>query len=106
MLLLCHAGLDADEADCGNACIERYMTGSYDLVISDIDTPGLDGVEVAKQLRKVNPDLEIYAVTGSSGTYLLDDAKKAFSKVFRKPIEMTRLVSEAVEYCSSVAAAR
>lgn len=103
LLMLRHNGLDVVETDGGNACLEQYMTGSFDLVISDLDMPDMHGVELARRLRAINPDLTMYAFSGSSGTRLMDDAKTVFTKVFRKPIEITSLVSEALEHCSSAA---
>lgn len=102
MLQLRHVGFDVEEADDGNACLEKYLSGSFDLVISDIDMPDMNGVELAKHLRRLKPDIELYAFSGSSGTALLDEAKKVFTKVFRKPIEMTSIVAEASAYSSSL----
>ncbi len=103
LVLLRHAGLHVDEADDGNACLELFMRGSYDLVISDIDMPGMNGVELARRLRDYNPDQEMYAFSGSSGTMLMEEAREVFTRVFKKPSEMTGLVARAAAYCSSVA---
>lgn len=105
LLMLQHAGLEVDATSGGNECIRRFMTGSYDLVISDLDMPDLNGVEVARRLRYFNPQIELYAFSGSSGTMLMDEAKTIFNRVFRKPLEITSLVAEASAYCSSLATA-
>lgn len=102
MLMLRRAGFEVEEADGGNACIEKFESGSYDLVISDIDMPDMDGVQVARHLRRMSPDIELYAFSGSSGTMLLDEASEVFTKVFSKPMELTRLVAQASAYCSSL----
>lgn len=103
LVMLRHAGLEVDETDGGNACLERFMSGSYDLVISDLDMPDMHGVELARRLRACSPDQELYAFSGSSGTMLMDEARKVFTKVFDKPSDMTRIVAEAGAYCASVA---
>jgi CheY-like chemotaxis protein len=103
-LMLTHAGFAVDEADGGNMGVQLFARGSYDLVISDLDMPDMDGVELARRIRQMNPGIEIYAFTGSSGTMLMDEARTVFTRVFAKPAEMTRLVAEVKAYCSALAA--
>jgi len=101
-IMLEHAGFEVAEAQGGNECLQLFAEGDYDLVISDLDMPDLDGLEVAKALRRINPDIELYAFSGSSGTMLMDEAGTVFSRVFNKPSQMTALVAQASAYCSSL----
>lgn len=41
-----------DEADNGDEALEKALANDYDLIILDIMMPGIDGVEVCKQLRE------------------------------------------------------
>ena len=102
-MMLTHAGLEVDEADGGSRGVELFARGSYDVVVSDLDMPDMDGVELARRIRQMNPGIEIYAFSGSSGTLLMDEARSVFTRVFAKPMEMTRLVAEVTAYCSSLA---
>jgi DNA-binding NtrC family response regulator len=62
-------GLDGhavDEADDGDTALDRISEadGAYDLVLSDIRMPAMDGIEMAKNAVKDFPDLKILLMTG------------------------------------------
>lgn len=47
-----------------NAALELYKTESFDLAITDIRMPGMDGLELIKHLKTLDQDLEIIVLTG------------------------------------------
>ena len=51
-------------ASSGEEGIKIATSESFDLVITDIRMPGINGVEVIKQIKQVNDDIEIIALTG------------------------------------------
>ena len=59
-------GHTVDQADDGDIGLEKATAkaGGYDLVLSDIRMPTMDGIEMAKQLAKDFPDLKILLMTG------------------------------------------
>jgi len=44
------------EAKDGNECLQKYNEFQPDVIISDISMPGLDGIEMTKELLKINKD--------------------------------------------------
>jgi CheY-like chemotaxis protein len=44
-------GLSFEEADCGEAALERCATEDFDLVVLDFRMPGLSGLDVAQKMR-------------------------------------------------------
>lgn len=48
----------------GAEALERLAREDYDLVYTDIRMPGLDGIEVARQIRATRPWLPVVIVTG------------------------------------------
>ncbi|MGE0502450.1 MAG: response regulator [Rhizobiaceae bacterium] len=60
------AGHSIDQACDGASGLERIeaVSGSYDLVLSDIRMPAMDGIEMAKSAAARFPGLKILLVTG------------------------------------------
>ena len=59
------AGYNVKEADCGEAALETYEQkgGDFDIAILDIMMPGMDGLQVCKELRKRNGSIGIIMLT-------------------------------------------
>jgi DNA-binding response OmpR family regulator len=59
------AGLDVAEAQNGLQAYRLVLqTGAFDLVIADVVMPGLDGLEVIRQVRQQHPRTRIIAMSG------------------------------------------
>ena len=54
-VVACHAAADA------LACIRQ---GGFDAVVSDINMPGMNGIELLRAVRDLDPDLPVLLVTG------------------------------------------
>jgi len=57
-------GYEVDAALGGKEGIELYRTGTFDLVITDIRMPELDGSEVIRQIKQLDEDAAIIILTG------------------------------------------
>lgn len=59
-------GHQVDEADDGDLALDQITerAGAYDLVLSDIRMPAMDGIAMAKNAVKDFPDLRILLMTG------------------------------------------
>ncbi|MGB2906425.1 MAG: response regulator [Candidatus Aminicenantaceae bacterium] len=87
--ILERAGHEVLEAPDGNKGLRIYRKNLPDLIITDIIMPEKDGLETIRELRKMNPDVKIIAVSGGGfihSDYYLDMAKRfgAFS-ILAKP---------------------
>ena len=94
--LLSHRGLEVGTAGAAGEALQILGTNRPPLVISDIDMPGMNGVELALQIRARRSETVLFAFTGSSGGDLLTAAHEVFDRVFNKPEEITALVEAAV----------
>jgi DNA-binding response OmpR family regulator len=61
-------GWDVDEADTGEAALERFRTRAADVVLIDIMLPGMDGFEVCRSIRRQS-DVPIVMVTARNDTH-------------------------------------
>jgi two-component system, cell cycle response regulator CpdR len=79
---------DGDEA-------VTYLDEPWDLLLTDIVMPGLDGIEVARQAAARHPGLRIMFITGFAAVALNPDSKAPRdAKVLSKPFHRRDLVHE------------
>ncbi len=60
------AGFEVDEAPDGKEAIELLNERSYSLLITDLWMPEVDGLDLMKHQRKINPNMPVIAITGGA----------------------------------------
>ncbi len=58
------ADYDVDTAADGPSALDRLRAVEYDLLITDLKMPGMDGLSVIREARRQSPDLPIVIITG------------------------------------------
>ncbi|GER10766.1 ATP-binding protein [Variovorax boronicumulans] len=56
-------GVAADVAPDGNAALALFAAQRYDLVLTDLNMPGMDGYTLARRLRERSPSIPLVAIT-------------------------------------------
>ncbi len=86
-------GLQVDTSFDGHAALERCRDAKYDAIILDLAMPGMDGIQLLREIRKLDPDAQIMVLTGQ-GT--VRDAVEATQlgamDVLEKPTEIDVLL--------------
>jgi DNA-binding NtrC family response regulator len=59
-----HEGFMVETAAGGRAGVERVKAGGIDLVVSDVKMPDLDGLDLLREVREVDPSPFVIIVTG------------------------------------------
>ena len=82
-------GHNVETAGDGQEGIRKFDDGSFDIVITDIRMPGIDGNGVVQHIRK--SDKQSIPVIAISGTpWLMENS--AFDMVIAKPFPLKKLV--------------
>lgn len=99
--LLTHLGQEARAAGDGAQALEIVSSFAPDVVILDLDMPGLDGFAVAKALKQM-PGLEklgLFALSGWSDEAVRERCSQVgFHRFFSKPIPANQIVCALAEY--------
>ncbi|MBD1383882.1 response regulator transcription factor [Mucilaginibacter rigui] len=65
---LTEAGMEVSVAADGNMALEMAQTHSFDIIILDIMLPGMNGIQVCKEIRKQDDSVAILMLTALSST--------------------------------------
>ena len=79
--LLHKSGYDVDIANNGHVAMEKVKANDFDLIISDIRMPEINGVEVIKGIREylkqeARPSVPEILITGYASKENLEESKK------------------------------
>ncbi|WP_370030100.1 cell cycle two-component system response regulator CpdR [Qipengyuania mesophila] len=88
------AGYAVDSVDCGTAALPLLENGNYDLLLSDIVMPEMDGIELAQRCNEMSPDTKVMFITGFAAVSLKANADQPQAKVLSKPFHLRDLVLE------------
>lgn len=99
-----------DTACDGIEGLEKALELEPDIVITDIQMPGMNGIEMARQIREKLPDTPIVVLTGYDDFQFVRDALR-FSAVdyLLKPVEeeeILKTMQKVVQHCEAARLAR
>ncbi len=79
-------------ADNGDDAYELYLKHMPDLVITDIKMPGLDGIELAKEIRKISSNTQIIIISAYTDVeYMLSAVELSLVRYVVKPLTESKL---------------
>ena len=89
-----NAGYDVVAVDRGTAALPWLETGEFDLLLSDIVMPEMDGIELAQRCAEISPDTKVMFITGFAAVTLKASREAPQAKVLSKPFHLKDLVME------------
>lgn len=89
------AGYQVDSVDRGTTALALVQSGErFDLLLTDIVMPELDGIELAQKATVIDPNLRVMFITGFSAVSLKAGQALPNAKVLSKPFHLKDLVLE------------
>ena len=90
------ADYEVNTAADGQSALEAIKGTDYDLLITDLRMPGMDGLTVIRQARRMSPSLPIVIITGySTEASAIEAINLGVSGYLTKPFRLPRILSVA-----------
>ena len=92
---LASAGYEVIDYDNGLSAYRRLREEPFQLLLTDIVMPEMDGIELAWRASELDPDIKIMFITGFAAVALNPDSQAPKeAKVLSKPFHLRDLVNE------------
>ena len=89
------SGYSVVAVDRGTTALEQVKTGGrFDLLLTDIVMPEMDGIELAQKVAVIAPEMRVMFITGFSAVTLRAGRAMPQAKVLSKPFHLRDLVLE------------
>jgi CheY-like chemotaxis protein len=74
----------------GREALDRIKAGAYDALFLDVSMPGMNGLDVMAELRRIRPALAVVVITGHATADEIENVKKLGAvDVIQKPSALT-----------------
>ena len=92
------AEYDVDLAPDGRAALDRLRVIPYDLLITDLKMPGVDGLTVIREARRLKADMPVIIITGfSTEGSAIEAVNLGVSGYLTKPFRVPRVLAAAAK---------
>ena len=86
----------------GRQAIQIILAETIDIVICDYSLPDMDGLQVCRELKRLQPGLKVFLVTAYSNAEIVKAAKECrITKIFHKPLDLEELLAKLAALSSS-----
>jgi DNA-binding NtrC family response regulator len=88
-------GYDAQEAHSGQAALEMVKQAHFSCVLSDIKMPEMNGVELLKAVKAIQPDIVFILMTAyTDGDLIMQGVREGALVTMTKPLDIERLLAQ------------
>ena len=90
-----NAGFQVSSHDNGMAAYQRLREEPFEMLLTDIVMPEMDGIELARRATELDPDIKVMFITGFAAVALNPDSRAPKdAKILSKPFHLRELVNE------------
>jgi two-component system cell cycle response regulator CpdR len=89
------AGFSVTSFDNGLSAYDQLRVEPFELLLTDIVMPEMDGIELARRATELDPDIKVMFITGFAAVALNPDSHAPRqAKILSKPFHLRDLVTE------------
>lgn len=86
-------GFEVASAETGKRGLEMAESGEFDIVLTDLNLPDINGIEMVKRSKATSPETEIIVVTGDASTEKAVEAIRVGARDYIvKPVDFEKLL--------------
>ncbi|MFC0203706.1 cell cycle two-component system response regulator CpdR [Novosphingobium soli] len=89
-----NAGYSVVAVDRGTAALPHLANDEFDLLLSDIVMPEMDGIELAQRCAEISPATKVMFITGFAAVSLRASREAPHAKILSKPFHLRDIVME------------
>ena len=89
-----NAGFQVSPHDNGMSAYQRLREEPFEMLLTDIVMPEMDGIELARRASELDPDIKIMFITGFAAVTLKAGSSMPNARVLSKPFHLRDLVME------------
>ncbi|XPV69705.1 MAG: PAS domain S-box protein [Halarcobacter sp.] len=94
-------------AEDGLEALELFEKHSPDIVISDITMPKMNGIELSREIKSINPDVPIIIISAHNNSdFLIEAIEIGVSRFILKPIDMSEVMKILLEFSKNIVISR
>jgi excisionase family DNA binding protein len=99
------AEYEVDTAADATSALDRMRTGAYDLMIADLKMPGMDGLALIRQAKRIKSDMPVIIITGfSTESSAIEAVNLGVAGYLTKPFRVPQVLAAAAKALGAPAA--
>jgi CheY-like chemotaxis protein len=89
--MLSRLGYEVSSSDSGENGLSIFLKNKFDIVLSDYEMPGMDGVALACSIKKSSPRTRVVIMTGAGKESVFSRKSTAVDEVISKPFTLAEI---------------
>lgn len=87
----------------GRQGVELFKKNDIDLIVTDIQMPNMNGIQMAEEIRGINPDIPIIIITAfNDSDYLFEAIKLNINGYLTKPLDLSLLIETLLKMSKNI----
>jgi DNA-binding NtrC family response regulator len=86
-------GIQCEGVPSGYEAVEKINNENFDVVLLDVKMPGMDGIEVLREIKRIKPLIEVIMLTGHASVESgIEGMKLGAFDYLMKPMELDKIL--------------